>query len=232
MAIYINTNQNVQIQYEISSIADRILAYLIDALVMGGIVFGVFLLASKLHFGALTFFVMAIIFFYHLICELLMDGQSFGKRSRGIRVMKKDGTAATFSGYFLRFLLRPIDSFYFIGLAIIFFTSRNQRLGDLAAGTIVVNVKSDKDIQSEIKSQMSIGADREIMYPTVVSLTDQEIAVIRQVLDNRVDDRSHDNVLKLAKKISDKIGETLYQPNAYQFLRQVVQDYNRSHLEV
>lgn len=229
MAIYINTNQNVQINYEISSIGDRIIAYLIDSLVISGVSLGIFLLSNVIGLGYGTFLLFAIIFFYHFICELTMNGQSVGKRNRGIRVMKKDGNAATISAYFLRFLLRPIDTIYGLGLAIMFFTKHQQRLGDLAAGTIVVNVKSENELKQQIREEMSIDLQQEVMYPEVVSLTDKEVQLIRTVLRNRVDHQRHENVVELARKIGDKTGAQFITEESYPFLLRVVQDYYKVH---
>jgi len=225
MAIYINTNQNVKINIEISSIGDRLIAYLIDALVIFGITIGVLFIGTLTHFDVGIFLFFSIIFFYHLISEITMNGQSIGKRYRGIRVIKKDGHSATISGYLLRFLLRPIDSFYGIGLAVIFFTKNNQRIGDLAAGTIVVNLKSKNELKNQIRKELSVQKDTIVMYAAVDRLTDQEIQLIRKILNNRRDTKNHDNIYKLASKIGLKIEVDFDQSESYQFLERVVQDY-------
>ena len=231
MAIYINTNQNVQINFEISSIGDRLLAYLIDALVIGGIAIGVLFIGAATEFALGMFLMFIPIFFYHLICELFMNGQSVGKRSRGIRVMKKDGNPASFSSYFLRFLLRPIDSFYGLGLAVIFFTTNNQRLGDLAAGTVVVNIKSEDDLKQQIRQEMNINPHEGIKYPEVAQLTEKDIEIIRTILHNRVESKGHHVVHDLAKKIAEKINVEYDDDWAYYFLQRLVQDYYKTHME-
>ncbi|MEQ8925641.1 MAG: RDD family protein [Fulvivirga sp.] len=232
MAIYVNTHQNVQINYENSSIADRLIAYLIDALVIAGISLSILFIGSIIDLGYATFFMFVPIFFYHLICEIFMNGQSVGKRYRGIRVMKKDGNAAGLSAYFLRFLLRPIDTFYGIGLAVIFFTSKNQRLGDLAAGTIVVNVKSEAKLKSEILSEMSVNEDHVIMYPEVSELSDREVQLISEILDNRADAKNHPNISQLALKLELKLGVKIKDNQTdYIFLQQVVRDYYKMHTD-
>lgn len=222
MAIYINTHQNVHINYEISSIGSRILAYLID----GGIIIGL-VLAFGFIFGFenewVWMLVMLPVFFYHLICELSMNGQSIGKRSVKIKVMKRDGSSATFTSYFLRFLLRPIDSLYFIGLVFIFFTEKGQRLGDLAAGTIMVKVQEDITIASLTDSFNT--AREDIQYPEVSQLKDRDVEIIKQVLTNWKEQPNHENVELLAQKIQDLLGVQTNEP-PYAFLKIVVENYH------
>ncbi len=232
MAIYVNTHQNVQINYENSSIVDRLLAYLIDSLVIAGISLALIFIGTQLSLGYATMIAFVPIFFYHLICEIFMNGQSIGKRSRGIRVMKKDGNAAGLSAYFLRFLLRPIDSFYGIGLAVIFFTNKNQRLGDLAAGTIVVNVKSEQELRNEIRSEMSVSTDHIVRYPEVSVLTDKEVQLIKEVLKNRTTSRVHPNIRQLASKLEEKLNIKIRDnQDQYSFLEQIVNDYYKIHTD-
>lgn len=230
MAIYINTNQNVKINFEISSIGDRIFAYLIDTFVLAGISIGIYIIGSITDAGIGFFLFFILIFFYHLICELTMNGQSVGKRSQGIRVMKKDGNPATFSGYFLRFLLRPIDSFYGLGLAFAFFTDHSQRLGDLAAGTIIVDVNSEDVLSQQVKDQMNINVHEGIKYPEAAQLSEQDLQIIQTILDSRIESKKHHIVIELATKIADKLGISYDQDWAYYFLLRVVQDYQKIQL--
>ena len=227
MTIYINTNQNVNIRYEISSLGNRILAYVID----GAVIFGVSLVLIFI-FGAISIsfenpvfiiFVAIPAFFYHLICEVTMNGQSIGKRITKIKVMKTDGTAASFSNYFLRFLLRPIDSIYFLGLVCIFFTKKGQRLGDIAAGTVIVNLKEDVSL-SELKNSMHTSKS-EVTYVEVDRLKDKDIEVVKRVLNNWKAQPMHENVVLLSKKIQDLL-EVEITTTPYKFLETIVHDYH------
>src|ERR1035437_6774779 len=225
MAIYIKTNQNVNIEYEICSISSRINALLIDSLVMFGITIAliyIFSFLSDSTKGTLFWIVIAIpIFFYHLISELTMNGQSIGKRVTKIKVIKANGSQASFSHYFLRFLFRPLDSFYALGLACIFFTKKNQRIGDLAAGTIMITVK-DAISFKDIDKTMSVSNDA-IVYPEVEKLKDSDIAIIIDLLEKRKTQQNHENIVLLAKKIQDHLFITTHE-NPYTFLTIIVRD--------
>lgn len=228
MTIYINTNQNVKIGYEICSLSKRIGAYLIDSLVIIGLtIFMIIVLdiisGNSVYMGMFLFSIP--MFFYHLICELTMNGQSIGKRATKIKVIKVDGTQASFSNYFLRFLLRPIDSIYFIGLVTIFFTSKGQRLGDIAAGTVLISTENKQNFD-DFKNAHS--ADESISYPEVDQLSDKDIEVINKILANRKRQPNHENVTLLAQRISELLKVTPKESDAYTFLKKIVKDYNAS----
>lgn len=75
---------------------------------------------------------------YFLLFELLWNGQSPGKRLLRLRVVRADGQPVSASASLVRNLLRAIDSFMAIGVAVMMIDGRSRRLGDFAAGTVVV----------------------------------------------------------------------------------------------
>lgn len=91
--------------------------------------------------GFITVFLM--IWGYFIFFEFSRGGATPGKRAAGLRVVKSDGSPLSFSDSAIRNLIRIVDFMpmaYFSGFLSILLTKRNQRLGDLAAGTIVVYV--------------------------------------------------------------------------------------------
>lgn len=88
--------------------------------------------------GALLYF--GIVLLYYFVSEAI-SGQTLGKRLLGLRVVRVDGRPAGAGPVAVRTLLRIVDSLpfmYLLGLVVILATgSRRQRLGDLAAGTVV-----------------------------------------------------------------------------------------------
>ncbi len=78
---------------------------------------------------------------YHVFFELVTGGRTPGKQLMRLRVLRDSGTAVTFSDSFIRNLVRVIDFlpvYYGVGLLAVLFTDRGKRLGDLAAGTVVI----------------------------------------------------------------------------------------------
>ncbi len=225
MPIYINTSQNVNITYEICSIGNRILAFIIDTLVITGFVIVIMFILSEIARVSSSLFLIGMlpVFFYHFMCELFMNGQSIGKRAMKIKVIKADGSSASFTNYFIRFLLRPIDSFYFIGLAFIFFTKKGQRLGDLAANTTLIKVKEEVSFSS-LKASME-SSQQEITFPEVTQLKDKDIEIIKRVLTNWKTQPNHENIVLLAEKTQSLLEINTNLP-PYQFLKTILQDYH------
>ncbi len=93
------------------------------------------------------------LFFYHLLCETYLNGQSFGKKIMKMRVVKLDGTQAGIGSYFLRWILAPIDIYFTygsVGLVTMIVNGKGQRLGDLAAHTTVVKLKAETKLDDTI----------------------------------------------------------------------------------
>ena len=144
----IDTPENVVFGYEIAGVGSRFMAALVDSLLIG-IMQVIVNLVLLLFLGLEETWVIAIIGFisfvilwgYYIFFELNWGGQSPGKRWVGLRVIRVDGTPISLSESLIRNLIRLIDFLpisYGVGVVTMFVTSQSRRLGDLAAGTIVV----------------------------------------------------------------------------------------------
>ncbi len=107
---------------------------------------------SDLVLGVLSGGFLLVLPGYFIIFHIIWNGQTPGKRLVGIRVVDSHGSGASTMAYVLRGLIWPLDAFLSIpipiGLLLISLTSRCRRLGDMAAGTLVLAVPS-KDGQAE-----------------------------------------------------------------------------------
>ena len=191
----IETAQNVNIVQNVAGIGDRIVAYIVDGLVIGAyviliyvVIIGFFISDIDLSDSALLILFMAIglpILLYHLLFEMFWNGQSPGKKIMKIRVVKLDGSKPAFSNYLLRWLLRVIDfglASGAVALVTILINGRGQRLGDLAAATTVISEKTP--IQFSQTILMDLPEDYEPMYPQVTVFSDSEIQTIKNVYTN------------------------------------------------
>ncbi len=225
--ITIRTAQNVDVRYEVASFGDRLVAYLIDVLIMVAWVIALVLaqqVDSRLMDEPILFMVVVMLpfFFYHLACEILMNGQSVGKRARRIKVARLNGDQATVGQYLLRWLLRPVDSFYFIGVITIFVNGKGQRLGDLVAGTTVVSMKQRRTLAEIVTADALDG--HAVRYARAHLLSDAQAQLIRDVL-RRTDPSRPDAVLaELADKVRAVIGADREQPDR-EFLATVLRDH-------
>ena len=152
--ITIETPEHIQVHYELAGIGSRALAGLLDALLQGLItaivVMSLVWLSSRLHWadamGVIAAILIGTVGFlaataYYVVSEMTMDGQSPGKRMAGLRVVRDDGTPITFLDSAVRNIIRAVDMiplFYTVGLLAVFFSKKSKRLGDMAAGTVVV----------------------------------------------------------------------------------------------
>ena len=108
--VEVQTAQHVAIGYTVASVGDRILAYIIDLVILIVFIFGMLILFSIT--GVLTGFTRAVVIIfpvlmllpyllYDLLMEYFFNGQSVGKRLRKIKVVRLDGTPATLGNYLL-----------------------------------------------------------------------------------------------------------------------------------
>ena len=228
----IETAQNVVLHQEVASLGDRMVAYLIDSLVkiawflfLGVIAFGAMSVIDNSSGLLIVLVILALIpyLFYHLVSELLMDGQSIGKRARKIRVARVDGLQPTLGQYVLRWVLRPIDGFYYFGLVVILINGKGQRLGDLAAGTTVISLKTR--LRAEDTLMTAVPPAHQVRFPEVVRLNDAQAALIKEVLNNvKVGNRA-ELLREMAEKVSLVLGVTGAGMGAEEFLQAVLQDY-------
>jgi uncharacterized RDD family membrane protein YckC len=232
----IETAQNVVVRHEVASLGDRIVAYLIDALIVwswfiGGVLMLVFLYDKIDRKGdaewvlLFLFFLLVVmpVFLYDLVCELAMDGQSIGKRARKIKVARLDGGQPRLGQYLLRWLLRPIDSFYYLGLLVILINGKGQRLGDLAAGTAVVSLKPRLKLADTVVAE--VPADHRVRFPGAIRLSDAQAALVREVLNNTTAHNRWAFIEELAAKVRTVIGDDGAGMKAMEFLETVLRDF-------
>ena len=231
--IQIETTQNVTIEYKTGSVGDRIIATLIDLLILIGYTIAVVLLISQLKLklgiaGVIILYIPA--FFYDLLCETFLNGQSFGKKIRKIKVVKMDGSQPNFLSYFLRWILRPIDIWFTYGsvaLITILINGKGQRLGDLAANTTIIKLKDEATLDDTIL--MKVKEDYTPRYPQVSALNDKDIGLIKEVLErvSKIDDPFvFDKIVTKCKNaFLEKLGTTT-DLRPLTFLQTILRDYN------
>lgn len=226
MAVGVQTSQNVLLEYEPASVGDRILATLLDYLVVFAWVMltgyiPLVQFAVPFSWVYVSLVVSLPITLYHPLCEWLLNGQSLGKIALRIRVVMLDGSPPGLGAYLLRWLLRLIDVNIFTGvvaMVTIAINGRGQRLGDIAAGTTVVKLDR-KMVLAQIVYQ-SLPTNYEVVFTEAISLTDRDVQIVRNVL-SRGDELI---VLQTADKVKAVIGVQSMLP-ARRFLETIVTDH-------
>ncbi len=140
----IATPEGVELRLPVAGLAPRSLAWLIDALIksVGLTAASVAIqFAGEFGVGLLLISMFAMLWFYNVLFEVFNGGATPGKRAVGLRVTNANGTPVGWTGSLIRNLIRFVDVLpgcYAFGCLAVLFSRRYQRLGDMAAGTIVV----------------------------------------------------------------------------------------------
>lgn len=201
------TPESVDLEFNLAGIGNRALALVIDYHILGAtlVTFWVlwFVVAMRLlewlsNFGgnyslapawllAILLLVSFTIFVgYFVFFELTWQGQTPGKRFAKIRVIQDNGKPITLAQAVLRSLLRPIDDFFFLGVFFIVLGPREKRIGDLVAGTLVV-----QEYRPDAKKPLfvtEVASDLATTLPHISQinrLLPDEFAVIREYLQRR-----------------------------------------------
>lgn len=235
--VSIETTQNVQIDYDPASIGDRILAYLIDVLIIVAYGIAMYILVTSMaeflrEIDLLLPIVIILylpIFLYHFLSEVFLNGQSVGKRQRKIKVMCLDGTQPSIGNYLIRWILRPVDISIFQGAVAIITISANgrgQRLADMAAGTMVVKVKPKIELEDLRRLFQTTEDDGYTpAYDQVLMLSDNDINIIKDIIAKRHKIRDHQIFDSLVNKIKETLNIT-YEGAPLPFLQTILKDYN------
>lgn len=239
--IAINTSQNVNINFTVAGVGERMLAFIIDLLIRIAYVvtilylfFNIFDLGYLLN-GLDGWSIRAVylvltfpVYIYPLVLESLMEGQTPGKRLMKIKVVKIDGYQASFADYMIRWVFRIVDVSFagVVGLISMIVSKNNQRLGDIASGTAVISLKNNINISHTILE--NIHENYIPSFPQVIALSDNDMRIIKDNYTKalKADDR------QIINKLSDKIKSILKleidptKMTERQFIGVIIKDYN------
>ncbi|MCA6074357.1 RDD family protein [Fulvivirga sedimenti] len=227
--IQIQTTQNVGIQYAVAGLGERIGAYLLDSVIIGAYVIIVMFLLTSVGINTYWIFILFYLpaFFYHLISEALMDGQSIGKKQFGLKVVRLDGNPVTLGNYVMRWILRLVDISITSGavaLLSIAVTKEGQRIGDIAAGTTVVRLREQRPVQSHQVIEQ-IDSDYVPQFKSAASLRAEDIELIRQALSTYKSTGNVQPILAITEKVKEHLQIESDMPPVT-FLYTILKDYS------
>lgn len=169
---------------------------------------------------------------YHLLSETFMNGQSFGKKIAGIKVVKLDGTQPNFGSYLIRSMLRLIDVSVFspvVSIIYIAVSEKSQRLGDIAAGTTVIKINKKVTLSDTILYNRK--DDYKIVYEQVMLLSDKEANLMKEVLEFSIKNNQPQHMKQLAIKLKTKLGIENSTEKDADFLNTLLHDYSHYRFE-
>jgi uncharacterized RDD family membrane protein YckC len=234
--IRIPTSFNIDLEFEIPEFHRRLLAWIIDysIIVLYWIVAYRIAMALMTEYTSETNDLVVIALeltaipslLYFLLSEIWMNGQTIGKKVMRIRVINMNGGKPSYGQFIIRWLLRPVDfaiTFCLGGLLSVIFTRYAQRLGDLAAGTILISTNTKAGLDETIF--MDVTQDYVPQFPQVMQLSDRDLNTIRSLLERAKGNDSLHIADTAAEKIKTvlKIDTTL---PPIEFLETLLKDYN------
>ncbi|MGC1203929.1 MAG: RDD family protein [Flavobacteriaceae bacterium] len=239
--LQINTTQNVNINFTAASVGERILAYGIDwiikiayIIVVYQLVFNLFrvdaLIADMDNWSKIAIYISFYlpVVLYTLIFETLLDGQTPGKRILKIKVVKIDGYQASLADFLIRWFFRIVDLNMMSGvvaLIAIITSSKNQRLGDMTAGTSVIALKNKVNISHTILENLK--EDYKPTYPNVIKLSDNDARIIKDTFTTARASKDYQTLIKLRQKLIEVVEiKEIKQKTDIEFIDVILKDYN------
>lgn len=232
--IRITTTQNIDIDYEVAGVGERIVAHLIDiGLFIVILLAAIFIIPavgnlSNVFAIALVVLYAALFVFYDLVCEIAMNGQSVGKKIMKIKVISLNGSRPSAGQYLLRWLFRIVDFTLTSGICgtiCVIVSDNNQRVGDMVAGTTLIRTVP-RTKMNNIVFIPEADAYQPVFRETA-QLTDQDIELVSEVINTYIKTRNPVIVYNMAEKIKSHIGVTpLPGMNDMLFLQTIIKDYS------
>jgi len=249
--IQIATPFNIDIEFEIAEFHKRLIAYFIDFFLIIIYLFSMlYFLYGGLKLGDESggFALIVIIIptlFYTMLSELLCGGQTAGKKIMSIKVVSLDGGEPVLGQFLLRWFLRFYEWGFivfflfwingFIGIVLLvvggvtsiitmLVSPKGQRLGDMVAGTVVVNTRSLLTVDDTIFKHVSQD-NYKVSFPEVMRLSDRDINTVKNVIRQSQKTNNYDMCNRVAYKVQDvlKVSTEMY---AIDFLEKILEDYN------
>lgn len=238
----ITTGQFVRIEQTPAGIGSRILGRIIDVFALTAYYTASFYILRLLSNAGLMsddwelWVILLAIYLpavgYAFWCELLFDGQTLGKHVMRTRVVMADGSQPTIGALLMRWMLELVDiGTGCVGIIVMGCTRRTQRLGDLAAGTLVIARPDLSRMHLSLDEFAYARRDYQPSYPEAQNLSMGQAEIIDRLLYGRVQ-YDHQQTVRLADKVCAVLGVKPKEHNPVDFLVAVLHDYQYYAMQV
>lgn len=244
LLVKLDTGFNIEVEFPISPFHKRLFAWMIDMFICWLYLQLVSSIIDTPMFGVswqqLLMFIPVLLYFP--LWEITMNGQTPGKMALRIKVITDEGAQPSIGQYLIRWLFRMIDfpwwllgtvlngvlpwwvlPLIFTGLACVIFTPKSQRVGDLLAGTILIDLKNRTSWEDTVFTEVE--STYTPRYPQVMQLSDRDINTLKSIIESV----RKKNDYQLAMKIGDRIKSKLKMESdqdSIEFLQTLLKDYN------
>ena len=264
-AIKVPTNFNIELEFEIPEFYRRMFALMIDILIQYfylNIASRIFMsIARRSNFldedtfydlWSIRLLLLLPVMLYHVVQEITMNGQSFGKKIMGLRVVDENGGKPSISQYLIRWLLRLSDTwiawiiilllsgtrlnnlegvfvvifglgFLVTDIVLVVSSRKGQRIGDILAHTILIRTNTKANFEETVFQEV---ADNYVpSFPQIMQLSDRDINSIKSILETARKKADYNMAANAAEKIKHHLHiETSLSP--FDFLDVLLKDYN------
>ena len=247
--VKLDTGFNIEVDFAISPFHKRLFAWIIDLMVCWLYIKIMATLFSLPSFFILIYdgemlgiLISAPVAFYHLICEIAFNGRSLGKMAMNIKVITAEGGQPSLGQYLLRWAFRMLDfpvfilwlllyqeiplwgfPLLFLGLFCVILTPMSQRIGDLVAGTIIIDLKNRTSWQDTVFKEVE--STYQPSYPQVMQLSDRDVNTLKSIIENVKKKNDYDLSMRIAERIKSKLKMDSDQ-DSLDFLETLLKDYN------
>jgi uncharacterized RDD family membrane protein YckC len=199
------TPEAVQLNADVAGIGSRTIALIVDTFIQGLVLLAVLFVPLGNGFGdqgeavVVLLVVFVVLWVYYPAFEYGWRGQTPGKRFQKIRVVRTNGQPAGLAPIVVRNLIRIVDvmALPFLALISMFITKRSQRLGDLAAGTMVVH---ERKLRAPSFLDLRASGDPVVQTLDTSGLSERDYTVMRTFLERR-----HGLDLKARQELAQRI---------------------------
>ena len=234
--LLVNTPQNVQIEYNIAVLGPRLTAFIIDSVIRIAYIYFVLELLSSANFnddwleiGTYSLLLLPS-FIYPVLLETIMNGQTIGKWVTQIRVVQMDGQAASFYNYFTRWLIGIFEIMMTsctVAFLSIIINKKGQRLGDIAANTVLINLKPKLGLDQTIFKEVDTTYD--IKFPEVAKLSDRDINIVNDNFQRALKTDNYEILESLTRRLEDIMEIDSNGMGFKNFIETVIQDHYHFH---
>jgi uncharacterized RDD family membrane protein YckC len=248
LQVKLDTGFNIEVDFTIAPFIKRFFAWIMDLV----IIFAYYVIGNRLlrmaqgpawemQIWELVLFGLPPLF-YHLLCEIFLNGQSIGKKAMNIKVISADGGQPSISQYLIRWVFRMVDFpiwvfvtiatgelpwwcavFLFGGAACLIATPYSQRIGDIVAGTILIDTRTRTSWEDTVFTELT--DNYQPRYPQVMQLSDKDINTLKSIINAVRKKNDYDLSIRIAARIRSKL-QIADDQDSLDFLQTLLRDYN------
>jgi uncharacterized RDD family membrane protein YckC len=245
LLVKLDTGFNIEVEFAVTPFHKRFFSWVIDVAILAAYsLLGAKLLSKAMSTESTWVYVLYGLppLFYHLVCEILLNGQSVGKKAMGIKVITADGGQPSLSQYLIRWVFRLADFpiwimpaivygalpwwcsiFLFGGIACVIATPHSQRIGDLVAGTLIIDTRNRTSWEDTVFTEL--GENYQPRFPQVMQLTDKDINTLKSIIGTVKKKSDYDLSMRIGERIKSKLHIESDQ-DSLDFLETLMKDYN------